>query len=310
MKRPTRTRRPVVTGGAAVECCPQDCAQMRADLARLKEIQNEHRLSEAVYERDDAKRAEMLKGTGFTEVTNEAALNQMGLTTQDLKPTDSNFRAGVFENAQGETVVAFKGTDFTSLEDWKNNIGQDIQGGSDYYTRAQDIAYSMNQSGAQPSFTGHSLGGGLASAAARRIGADASTFNAAGLNPDTLVGRMPGGNIDRVYVKGDIVTGIQVGPVSKAASDKDWALDPPSGIGNWLKRNAAGGAGGLLGGLGGGAAGGLAGPGGALIGSRAGRAAGSKTARGVVLHLNSAIKQSLIDEHDRLENEIAQKCGP
>ncbi len=284
---------------------------MRADLARLKELQNEHRLSEAVYERDDAKRAEMLRGTGYTEVTDEAALNEMGLTTQDLKPTDSNFRAGVFENAQGEKVVAFKGTDFTSLEDWKNNIGQDLQGGSDYYSRAQYIALAMHQNGAQPSFTGHSLGGGLASAAARRIGANASTFNAAGLNPDTLVGRMAGGHIDRVYVKGDIVTGIQVGPVSKAASDKDWALDPPSGIGNWIKRSLAGGTGGFLGGLGGGAAGGaVAGPGGAWVGSRAGSAAGSKTARGVVLHLNSAIKQSLIDEHDRLEEETEQKCGP
>lgn len=296
-------------GGSAVECCSQNCPQLRDDLARMKELQNEHRLSEAVYERDDAKRAEMLKGTGFAEVTDEAKLNEMGLTTQDLKPNDSNFRAGVFENAQGEKVVAFKGTDFTSLEDWKNNVGQDMMGGSDYYTRAQDIAYAMHESGADPSFTGHSLGGGLASAAARRIGADASTFNAAGLNPNTLAGRMPGGHIDRVYVKGDIVTGIQTGPLSNAASDRNWPLDPPSGIGNWIKRTAAGSAGGFLGGLGGGAAGGaVGGPGGAWIGGKAGSAAGSKTARGVVLHLNDAIKQSLTDERDRLEEEIDEKC--
>ena len=119
------------------------------------------------------------------------------------------------------------------------------------------------------------------------------------------------GHIDRVYVKGDIVTGIQTGPLSNAASDRNWALDPPSGVGNWLKRNIAGGAGGLLGGLGGGAAGGaVAGPGGAVVGGRAGGLAGSRGARGVVLHLNDAIKQSLIDEHDRLDEEIAQKCGP
>lgn len=310
-RRARRRRTPPSAGGSAVQPCPVQCAQMRADLARVEEMQNEHRLSEAVYERDDDKRAAMLEGTGFTEVTDEAELNAMGLTGQDLKPTDSNFRAGVFKNEQGETVVAFKGTDFTSLEDWKNNAAQDMMGEADYYTRAQDIAYAMNESGVEPSFTGHSLGGGLASAAARRIGADASTFNAAGLNPKTLAGRMPGGNIDRVFVKGDIVTGIQTGPLSNAASDRNWPLDPPSGIGNWIKRSLAGGAGGFLGGLGGGAAGGaVAGPGGAWVGGRAGGAAGSKAARGVVLHLNDAIKQSLIDEHDRRENEIKQKCGP
>ena len=296
---------------AAVQGCPIRCAQMRSELARLGEIQNEHRLSEAVYERDDAKRAAMLEGTGFTEVTDEGELNAMGLTTGDLKPTDSNFRAGVFRNDEGRTVVAFKGTDFTNLEDWKNNVSQDMRGKADYYTRAQDIAFSMQQSGAEPSFTGHSLGGGLASAAARRTGANASTFNAAGLNPNTLVGRTPGGNIDRVYVKGDIVTGIQTGPLSNAASDKDWALDPPRGVGNWIKRNLAGGAGGLVGAivgaLGGGAA---AGPGGAAAGGGAGGVGGAKAARGVILHLNDAIRQSLTDEHERRSNEIAQKCGP
>lgn len=311
MKGPTRRAASAPASGSAVQCCANNCAGMRAELARLKEIQNEHRLSEAVYERDDAKRAQMLQATGFTEVTDEKELNRMGLTGRDLKPADSNFRAGVFQNAEGKTVVAFKGTDFTNLEDWKNNIGQDVKGKADYYTRAQNIAANMKQSGVQPSFTGHSLGGGLASAAARRIGANASTFNASGLNPATLTGRDPGGFIDRVYVKGDIVTGIQTGPLSNAASDKNWPLDPPSGIGNWLKRTAAGGAGGFLGGLGGGAAGGaVAGPGGAVLGGRAGGLAGSKAARGVVLHLNDAIRQSLKDERTRRENEIKQKCGP
>lgn len=276
---------------------------MRADLARLKEMQTEHRLSEAVYERDDAKRAEMLRGTGFTEVTDEAALNGMGLSTARLKPTDSNFRAGVFQDAQGKTVVAFKGTDFTSLEDWENNFSQGVSGNADYYTRAQDIAFRMQQSGADPSFTGHSLGGGLASAAARRIGANASTFNAAGLNAGTVVNRMPGGNIDRVFVKGDIVTISQIGPVPAAASDRDWPLDPPSGIGNWLKRSGAG----LLGGVGGGIAGGAVG---GPYGAAGGGVLGSKTTRGVVLHLNDAIRQSMADERARREAEIEKKCGP
>lgn len=298
-----RRSRANARSSTAVAQCPVQCAQMRADLARLKEIQTEHLLSEAVYERDDAKRAEMLRGSGFTEVTDEARLNGMGLSTARLKPTDSNFRAGVFQNAQGKTVVAFKGTDFTSLEDWENNLTQGVGGSADYYTRAQDIALRMKQSGADPSFTGHSLGGGLASAAARRIGANASTFNAAGLNSGTVTSRMAGGHIDRVYVKGDIVTISQIGPVPDAASDRDWPLDPPSGIGNWLKRSGAG----LVGGIGGGIAGGAAG---GPYGAAGGGVVGSKTARGVVLHLNDAIRQSLADDRARREAEIEKKCGP
>jgi len=60
--------------------------------------------------------------------------------------------------------------------------------------------------------TGHSLGGGLASAASSASGSDAYTFNAAGLNAGTLqrygaADQNP--NIAAYHVKGEVLTGAQ-----------------------------------------------------------------------------------------------------
>ena len=62
--------------------------------------------------------------------------------------------------------------------------------------------------------TGHSLGGGLASAASQASGAGATTFNAAGLNSETLpmYGAAPRASaITNYRVDGDILTGVQEG---------------------------------------------------------------------------------------------------
>jgi len=93
----------------------------------------------------------------------------------------------------GKYVLAFAGTDPTSFEDWYANIAQAFApGGVDQYTSAVSIAKElMNNAAFNASniyITGHSLGGGLASAASMASGFHAYTFNAAGLHPLTVSG--------------------------------------------------------------------------------------------------------------------------
>jgi autotransporter-associated beta strand protein len=140
-------------------------------------------------------------------------------------------------------VVAFAGTDdtfgemmnslFTGAEgDWQNNIAQGLGFGAPaQYLAAMRIGDALANAATIPRghviATGHSLGGGLASAAALAGGIRGDTFNAAWLRRETLVEpdglggereRYAGsldrfvaaaGSIDAYYVDYDILTAIQ-----------------------------------------------------------------------------------------------------
>ncbi len=117
-------------------------------------------------------------------VANDKELAKLGLTPQMLEDGRSNFRARVYVGQDGRTVVAFRGSQ--TKEDWKNDIQEGTGLNSEYYDRAIDIGQRIARSGQDVTFTGHSLGGGLASAAAVASGGQADTFNAAGINGDTV----------------------------------------------------------------------------------------------------------------------------
>lgn len=109
-------------------------------------------------------------------------------------------------------TVSFKGTAPGCGEDWKNNTAQAVDRESLYYRKAIAIGRALEKKSMAIEFTGHSLGGGLSSAAARASGKSAHTFNAAGLHPNT-VARYGGepkipdpDNIMAVRVQGDILT--------------------------------------------------------------------------------------------------------
>lgn len=95
---------------------------------------------------------------------------------------DTGLRAALFVDGSGNQVLAYAGTDFTSWADWKANILQGMGLESAQYTNAIELARSYGSI----TFTGHSLGGGLASAAAIYTGGTASVFNAAGLHDNTI----------------------------------------------------------------------------------------------------------------------------
>jgi len=149
---------------------------------------------------------------GWTRASSDpAALRKAGFDISDaelkelLQPARSGFRAEIYlpdKHVLGEDakpVIVYKGSTGeivdpaapigrrqSGSEDFLNNGQQGIGMRSDYYDRAMDLAAAMNvrvPGGFE--IAGHSLGGGMASAASAVTGARATTFNAAGLHPAT-----------------------------------------------------------------------------------------------------------------------------
>lgn len=150
--------------------------------------------------------------SGWTRATESpAALRAAGIDLSDdelrdiLQPPQSGFRAEIYipEKAVfgegAKPVVVYKGSTGEIIdpsapegrresggEDFLNNGQQGIGMRSDYYDRAMRLATTIEREvpgGFE--IAGHSLGGGMASAASAVTGARATTFNAAGLHPDT-----------------------------------------------------------------------------------------------------------------------------
>lgn len=218
----------VFIGGDA---SPPICVVLHGEAAKIAQFLVEAQAAQAVYEPPETRKAP----DGYCNATPED-LRKLGLNQAMLEhPIDpatgepSKFRAGVFINEQtGEPLVAFKGTTPTEWADWKQNLVQGAGGDAFYYNQAQNIARraSGSPAGADTRFVGHSLGGGMASAAARATGRPATTFNAAGLHADTVPQPLPS-EIDAVYVKGEALRSSQSVPgMPKSAETRAWPLDP------------------------------------------------------------------------------------
>ena len=152
-------------------------------------------------------------------------LAQYGLAAADLAPQGSGFRAELYipdpavHGADAVPVLSFKGTDVTSPVDWANNFTQGVGQPTEFYNRAMDLAIEVNRAtDGQFELTGHSLGGGMATAASAVTGASATTFNSAGLHDDTARSYLAQSNrepfdvdsrITAYRVDGDVLTGIQ-----------------------------------------------------------------------------------------------------
>ncbi len=103
---------------------------------------------------------------------------------------DSGFSASVFEkslpNGQKEIVIAYRGTEPTSIKDWVTDIGANYLNPksavfSKQYAEAMELYKETRKANpeARIVLTGHSLGGGLASYVSSETGQPAVTFNAA-----------------------------------------------------------------------------------------------------------------------------------
>jgi len=109
----------------------------------------------------------------------------------NLFDSASGFHAELFKTPSGKYIIGFEGTD--SLRDILTDIAQGVPSplvaalGIQYSQAARLAKTAGEQLGDNLiAFTGHSLGGGLASLAGLLTGKRAVTFNAAGLNPLTM----------------------------------------------------------------------------------------------------------------------------
>lgn len=207
-----------------LQSCPKhakEAARLRGDMDEVENM----RCAKHVYLANDPDAPPELRDNpppGFRKATREE-LNELGLKEGLLTPAHSNFRAAVYIKDEAvwgvdqkpNAVLAFRGST-SAEEDWQNNFNQDSDREAEYYRNAVQIGNRLASHTASIHIVGHSLGGGLASAAQGGSGLTASTYNAAGLHPNTVaryshlkqVVSDPD-KITAIRVKGEVVTKIQ-----------------------------------------------------------------------------------------------------
>lgn len=235
---------------------------------------------------------------GYRRAT-DADLQAIGLSDGETSlldmPGEPDFHAEAFvrtaANGSESYVVGFKGTSFTSLSDWRNNLGQGMGSETSYYRRAARIGRQAMNSGHDISFVGHSLGGGLAATASGAGGLPAQTFNSAGLSQATL-DRIAFENpslVSATHVEGDILNGLQDNTPMADAYGTRRGIPPASG---WTFGDVAGGAVGAVAG--------------SLLGGNTttGGLIGAYGTRGVRLHGMESVEEALEHEEDMLREEM------
>lgn len=182
--------------------------------------------------------AKLSKGIYDESFTGTDGYNMVG------KPftAQNGLRAAVFSNGT-DNVLVYAGTSPSSLANWWANLTQAFGFKSAQYEAGIKIAqeqYALYKGNLR--FAGHSLGGGIASAAAIITGGSANTFNAMGVHDNTLRG------VDRS--NGSITYYYSTFDVARIAN----ALAPASAAGMPVSLGAAGlhGIGGIVKALGGG----------------------------------------------------------
>ncbi len=161
-------------------------------------------------------------------------IEALGLNTQDFpqyKPgfKPSKHKDGYFAelyktdpSVYGEEryVLAFRGTQ--GAQDWETNAKQGFGQETEHYDNAMNLAIKSKKIlGDRLEVTGHSLGGGIATAAGIVSGAKTYAYNPAGLHPVTLerkgdFSRADAFNtvngkplVDNVVIPGEILTAVQ-----------------------------------------------------------------------------------------------------
>ena len=223
---------------AVAKCAASPCPALLVEEAKLKRLRPDGLAAAQAYNAP----GDRTPPPGYHEAT-PAELKEMNLKPEMLehpknaKGEVTDFRAAVFvNNKTGERIIAFKGTDTGA--DWGQNFRQGAGRESYYYTQAQTIANNVaasSKAGATH-FTGHSLGGGLASAASRASGLPASTFNAASLHKDTVPQPNLSGVIDAVSVRGDPLTRANEGMLGTTSGTRPYKLEPPDYVAEALAK--------------------------------------------------------------------------
>ncbi len=177
------------------------------------------------------------------------------------KADEKGFFARVYAHdspAGTSYTVAFRGTNPSSMKDIAADAKQAFGADSVHYARALEIGRQLQNSGAEVTLVGHSLGGGLAAEAAIASGRDATTFNAAGLHGSTIAkaedaaGGRAAGDVDNYRVDGEALTMLQENPGARGVVGALAGGATGAGIGSIIP-----GLGTIVGGIGGAIGGGV-----------------------------------------------------
>ncbi|TWH99750.1 Protein of unknown function (DUF2974) [Luteimonas cucumeris] len=170
----------------------------------------------------------------------DAQGNHIAIDPADLEDSSTGFRAGIYQNDQGEYVVAFAGTDPSEMADIGADATQAFGLDTAQYNQAIALAKDAELAFGDGNvvFTGHSLGGGLASAAALATGGAGVTFNAAGLSDDTLsdLGFSPNAARENVADSGQVRRYIvETDPLNVVQQDVPFLNGAPDAVGSELR---------------------------------------------------------------------------
>ncbi|WMV73564.1 phospholipase [Xenorhabdus griffiniae] len=111
-------------------------------------------------------------------------LSKLGIDPDTLNDYSTGFQAGVYHN-KGLYIVSFTGSN--ELQDFMVSIRQGLGFNEKQYNQAVELAHkSLEVFGENVIFTGHSLGGGLATVAALATGKPAVIYNSVSVSDATL----------------------------------------------------------------------------------------------------------------------------
>ncbi|PHM38239.1 alpha/beta hydrolase [Xenorhabdus innexi] len=131
-------------------------------------------------------------GIGEYVRMSDEELVKAGIDPDILDDRTTGFQAGIYRN-KGLYIVSFTGSN--EIKDFMASIRQGLGYNEKQYNQAVALAQvALKTLGKNVIFTGHSMGGGLASMAALTTGKPAVTFNSAGVSDWTLkrMGWSPG----------------------------------------------------------------------------------------------------------------------
>ena len=135
------------------------------------------------------------------EKLNAEEMGKMNIKDSDLKDPSTGFKADIYKDKNGDYVLVYRGTysdpdhpENDLVHDWSkewtdDNMRQGLGMGSEQYNKSIKLAEKVKQGsekqGKQMTIAGHSLGGGLATAAGAATGSKTYAFCPAGVHPNT-----------------------------------------------------------------------------------------------------------------------------
>lgn len=232
--------------------------QQQTDLQMAQMANDSYSLPDATTHATGTQSEAELKAAGWTRLQPapgenpdhliDANGNRVNIDPASLDDPSTGFRAAIYQNPQGQYVVAYAGTDPSEIPDLKADASQAFGLGAKQYNQAISLAKKAEVAFGDGNvvFTGHSLGGGLASAAALATDASAVTFNSAGLSNETLrdLGFNPNaareqvadsGQVRRYTVNSDPLTLAQQDVPAIPIPFTPLTISPPNAVGHELR---------------------------------------------------------------------------